>query len=609
MRGSKTTRDDPEAGKSASAFALNSIAARYADLRIAVAGCCDRLLAASVDAAARARVSRLAGALILASFVIAAALAVALPTMAGAGGVLAAICSTLAVFWLAALGAASGRHLPMIGGSSLAIAAALLSATVALGGGLSSPLALLFAGLIFEPVWVQRTRGALLAGSAALLCSIAGQAAVSNLVDWTASAASAWFWLPSLSYLATMFARLAPSARRPAAETPPLNFLDMTASLGLTLGPGGDVQKVEGDVRAVLGVPAELLSGNGFFDRILVQDRVAYMLALGQARDGTPTRIEMLVRLAGDADSAPQYGLFEAILSPAGSQVVAIVRRQASAEALRAELLVANEHREAMTEARNKLLASVSHELRTPLNAIIGFSDMLLLELVGGFSDARQKEYVSLVRESGAHLLDVVNSILDVSKIEAGAYSINPQPFMISDAVNMCRSMMEGHAQAKAIELRTDLEPGLAEMTADRMAVQQMLINLVSNAIKFTPDGGTVTVSARRIGPTLAMTVRDTGIGIDGKDLERLGEPFTQVGSEQARRREGTGLGLSLVKGLVSLHGGQMEICSAPGEGTSVTITLPMKGIKGPSVGSGNLIKFGRKAKGMDSDASFRKTA
>ena len=223
----------------------------------------------------------------------------------------------------------------------------------------------------------------------------------------------------------------------------------------------------------------------------------------------------------------------------------------------------------------------VSHELRTPLNAIIGFSDMLEHEMFGPFADPRQKEYVGLIRESGNHLLAVVTSILDVSKIECGSYPIEPEPFRFRDAVDTCRSMMRLPAEAKSLTLDADIPAAIGQIVADRRAVQQMLINLMSNAVKFTPSGGTVTVGANRLGSRLHFWVSDTGIGISEEDLARLGQPFTQVRNDYTREYEGAGLGLSLVKGLVALHEGSMMVESAPGQGTMVTISLPVAGPSG----------------------------
>ena len=179
--------------------------------------------------------------------------------------------------------------------------------------------------------------------------------------------------------------------------------------------------------------------------------------------------------------------------------------------------------------AKGRFLAVVSHELRTPLNAIIGFSDMLMNEMFGAFKDPRQKEYVGLVRDSGQHLLAVVTSILDVSRIESGAYAAEPEPFRFMEAVDMCQSMMSLQAQTKNIDLQTQIAPDAGDINADRRAVQQILINLVSNAIKFTPNGGDVVVGAKRIGSRLHFWVRDTGIGIAEEDFANLGKPFMQI--------------------------------------------------------------------------------
>jgi cell cycle sensor histidine kinase DivJ len=206
---------------------------------------------------------------------------------------------------------------------------------------------------------------------------------------------------------------------------------------------------------------------------------------------------------------------------------------------------------------------------------------MLLHEMFGPFNDPRQKEYVGLVRDSGRHLLDVVTSILDVSRIEAGAYWTQLEPFRFADAVEMTRSMMQLQADTKGVRLDTRIAADAGEINADRRAVQQILINLASNAIKFTPGGGEVMIGAQRVGSRLHFWVRDTGIGIAEDDLASLGQPFVQVQNDYTRRFEGTGLGLSLVKGLVTLHEGTMSIESMPGEGTTVSISVPVDGPKG----------------------------
>jgi len=217
----------------------------------------------------------------------------------------------------------------------------------------------------------------------------------------------------------------------------------------------------------------------------------------------------------------------------------------------------------------------MSHELRTPLNAIIGFSDMLSNDLLP-LDPARGREYAKLINESGRHLLSVVNGILDMSKMESGNFQITPEPFAPAPAVRSCCDLLALKAQEAGIELNVRIAADLPEIVADRRAVNQILLNLISNAIKFTARGGRVRVSANCDGPMLAVAVEDTGVGVGAADLPHLGEAFFQARASYDRRHDGTGLGLSIVKGLVCLHGGDMDIRSRLGDGTRVTVRLPI---------------------------------
>ena len=222
----------------------------------------------------------------------------------------------------------------------------------------------------------------------------------------------------------------------------------------------------------------------------------------------------------------------------------------------------------------------MSHELRTPLNAIIGFSEMLTNETLT-FDAARKLEYARLINESGRHLLSVVNGILDMSKMETGNFEITPEPFEPAPPILSCCDLLALKAREAGVEIRTRVSADLPEIVADRRALNQILINLISNAIKFTPRGGSVTVGAMREGDRLAISVEDTGVGIGEDDLQRVGEAFFQARASYDRRHDGSGLGLSIVKGLVRLHGGDMEIRSRLGAGTKVTVRLPLDGTGG----------------------------
>ncbi len=233
---------------------------------------------------------------------------------------------------------------------------------------------------------------------------------------------------------------------------------------------------------------------------------------------------------------------------------------------------------ESSSRAKTLFLANMSHELRTPLNAVIGFSEILNRELFGALGEARYRDYARLIHESGEHLLNVVNDILDMSKIEAGKFKIVKEPFQVAPLVTSCSEIMRHAADKKGIALLTDIAPGLPELPADKRACKQMLLNVLSNAIKFTDPGGWVRISARADHDAIVLVVADNGIGIAEQDLSKLGTPFVQADNSYDRNYDGAGLGLSVVKGLARLHGGRLEIASTLGEGTTASIILPLEG-------------------------------
>ena len=246
-------------------------------------------------------------------------------------------------------------------------------------------------------------------------------------------------------------------------------------------------------------------------------------------------------------------------------------------ERLRAELmdnLSAKEAAEAASRIKSEFLANMSHELRTPLNAIIGFSDTMRARMFGPLH-GRYEEYVTLIHESGQHLLSLISDILDLSKIEAGKFVLDPQPVDLPETVTYALDLVRRRADENAIILTARLESSLPVLIADPRSVKQILLNLLSNAVKFTHKGGAVSLRAEARDGTLHLTVHDNGIGIPGKTLARIGLAFEQASNDPMRAREGTGLGLALVKSLVEQHGGRMRIVSREGVGTTVLVELP----------------------------------
>jgi cell cycle sensor histidine kinase DivJ len=266
------------------------------------------------------------------------------------------------------------------------------------------------------------------------------------------------------------------------------------------------------------------------------------------------------------------------ISSPnADAEVVAVLRDVTDRKLQEEALAQARIEAERADASKTRFLATMSHELRTPLNAIIGFSDMLVQEELMMLDATKRKEYAQLINDSGQHLLSVVNGILDMSKLESGNFEISPEPFAPRPALINCCNLLALKARENGIDLITDAPKDLPEVNGDPRAFRQILLNLVSNAIKFTERGGSVTVAAGVEGSRLMLRVSDTGVGIASDDLARIGDPFFQAGKTYQRRHEGTGLGLSIVKSLVGMHGGEMQVQSRIDEGTTITIALPLE--------------------------------
>jgi signal transduction histidine kinase len=248
-----------------------------------------------------------------------------------------------------------------------------------------------------------------------------------------------------------------------------------------------------------------------------------------------------------------------------------------------ADLRRARDAAELASRSKTEFLANMSHELRTPLNAVIGFSDILSGELFGQLGDRRYRDYARDIRESGLHLLKLINDVLDVAKIEHGEVAIDDEIVDVGAAMESCARVVREPAAAASVTVAVDPHADLPPLRADGRRLKQILINLLSNAIKFTQAGGRVTIEAAADERGYRISVSDTGIGIAPEDMATALRPFGQIDSSLARKYQGTGLGLPLSKAMAELHGGGLELSSTPGQGTTATVWLPPERICAPT--------------------------
>jgi signal transduction histidine kinase len=244
------------------------------------------------------------------------------------------------------------------------------------------------------------------------------------------------------------------------------------------------------------------------------------------------------------------------------------------------QLQKAKEAADTANQTKSEFLANMSHELRTPLNAIMGFSEVIKDEMFGPVGLPQYVEYSRDIYNSGSHLLEIINDILDLSKVEAGKFELCEEEMCLDEIAFAVFNLVKGRAAERNIEVNVLVPRDLPLLYADKRAVKQMMLNLTSNAVKFTGEGGQITIAARiDDAGMLAVSIRDNGIGIAEEDLQKVLSPFGQVDSPLARDHQGTGLGLPLVKAMVELHGGALNIDSAPDAGATATLLLPQSRI------------------------------
>ncbi len=364
-----------------------------------------------------------------------------------------------------------------------------------------------------------------------------------------------------------------------ASERLDRSLLSVDLALVTVHGRGGEVIAVE-HADAVRGsLSDDDWLGLNLFERVLVPDRPAFLAALSAASAGpAPGEAYCELRLRCEREGeAPDFVWMEMRCLPAGEGRARARWRDINGSKLQAE---ADHHARAEAEranlAKSRFLAAMSHELRTPLNTILGFSELLATDTEQRIDARRKEDYARIIHESGQHLLGVVNDILDLSRVEAGAYELSLEPLDLAQLVDSCVEMIGLDAARRNVRITTVLPARVPRPMADQRAVRQMTLNLLSNAVKFSEHGGRVEVNVSAQNGAVSLSVRDAGAGMSAAEMARLGEPFFQAGDAE-RRARGSGLGLAVVRALVKLHDGAFDVASTVGGGTTVTVSLPVK--------------------------------
>jgi cell cycle sensor histidine kinase DivJ len=452
-------------------------------------------------------------------------------------------------------------------------------ATIGMVSSSDAALWLMAAALPLEIWLVSRKPAAAIAGVVAALAIVSAFAMTSGGVIAGGSLASVTVLVLYAASLVARSVGLAVKPQHSEAVAPQVAVAE--GDVQFVLDAEGVIASVGNKTAKLLGMQPKMLEGTALVDRVHVADRVHYLSLLADLRSGIASRC-VDIRLRSIEAGNPVFRAYRLEGLNAAGVITLVGRSLEGEQKLLDEIATLKAELESERVGKGRLLASVSHELRTPLNSIIGFSDMLSHGVGGQLANEKHREYAGLIHQSGHYLLELVNAVLDNSRLETGTYGIAPQSFAFRDAVEMCTSVLLPQAEKKGVAFCHRVGAGVGELTADRRAVQQILLNLAANAVKFTETGGCVTIDAARVvadgRAMLEISVSDTGIGIEPEDLQRIGMPFVRADNSYTRAQEGSGLGLSVVKGLVELHQGSMNLKSCPGEGTVVTIRLPVAG-------------------------------
>ena len=471
---------------------------------------------------------------------------------------------------------------------SLASFAGLIGYLVAITGGMTSPLLVWFALVPAEAALAGGRRTVWEAGGAAAaallmvaLLQLLNELPASRLFvpAWEFYAASALAAVIQSALVAIATQDRQRAADHAAAEGAAMyRFLaDNAMDLITRHSPDGRIRFASPAAHTMLGCAPEALLGLAPSALVHIGDLKAIQSAFVEASYfGRSATAEVRLK-RGDGS----YLWTEircrpaALVNGAASDIVAVTRDISERKAHEGALISARDAAEEANRAKSRFLANMSHELRTPLNAVIGFSEVMTHEMFGPVGSPRYLEYARLINESGSHLLELINGILDMSKIEAGKFDLTEEMFNLTEVAEQAALFVKLQADRKGVALKLGIAADVHTIFADKRAVKQVLMNLLSNGTKFTPRGGEVRIVAHRRANGVEIAVSDTGMGISPEDVKRLGQPFEQVEGAHTRTQEGTGLGLALVKALTAMHGGEAKIESKLGEGTTVRIYLP----------------------------------